>query len=154
MLYFPARYGVGWNKTPLTPEEADRDRRKELCRSGLLLDDPDILRAMEEGAEPVFLPYKINKKTNSRSGSLATADQLTLISRHVARTLGRLADEISAGKIEADPYWRGPDHNACQWCDYQEVCHVRSGEVDLRRLQNTKADQFWSILGKEEQSNG
>lgn len=154
VLYFPARYGVGWNKTPLTPEEADRDRRKELCRSGLLLDDPDILRAMEEGPEPVFLPYKINKKTNSRSGSLATADQLTLISRHVVHTLGRLADEISAGEIKADPYWRGPDHNACQWCDYQEVCHVRSGEVDLRRLQNTKADQFWSILGKEEQSNG
>ena len=102
----------------------------------------------------MFLPYKIDKKTHERSGDLASAEQLSMISRFVLKTLGRLADEISSGIIEADPYWRGPDHNACRWCDYKEVCHINSGEVDLRRLRETKASQFWEILRREEGIDG
>ena len=154
VLYFPARYDVESSKYPLTAEKVDENRRKKLIRKGLLLNDESILRAMEENEPPVYLPYTIDGKTLERGGDLATTEQLSMLSRFVLRTLGVLADKICGGQIEPDPYWRGPDQNACRWCEYKEVCHVNSGEVDLRRLQKTKKDLFWEILEKEEKKDG
>ena len=154
VLYFPARFDVESSRHPMTVEEADEERRKKLRRKGLLLDDESVLRAMEAKEQPIYLPYKIDGKTKTRSGSLATGDQLSMVSRFVMRTLGNLADEICSGRIEPDPYWRGPDHNACRWCEYKEVCHISSGEVELRRLQETNMNLFWEILEKEERKNG
>ena len=154
VLYFPARWDVETTQGRVEPEEADKQRRKHLRRKGLLLDDEEILQAMEPGQEPVYLPYKISRKTGERSGDLADRQQLDLVERHVRRKLGDLADSVWAGTIAPDPYWRGEDHNACRWCPYREVCRVDSGELPLRKLRAVKAGEFWQSLEKEEQAHG
>ena len=152
VLYFPARYDVEQTKGRLDPEDVEKLRRKKLRRKGLLLDDEEILQAMEPGAEPIYLPYKITKKTGERTGSLADRRQLGLVEAHVRRTLGTLADSLWAGTIRPDPFWRGEDHNACRWCPYREVCRVDSGEVALRKLRAVSRDEFWQTLEKEAES--
>ena len=123
-------------------------------RKGLLLDDGEILRAMEEGEEPVFMPYKVSKKTGARSGDLADARQMDLVRNHVSGTLKKLTDDLGSGRIAPDPYWRGEENNACRWCPYQEICHVSGGEVSLRKLKAINPERFWESLEKEEQSRG
>ena len=42
--------------------------------------------------------------------------------------------EDAAGNIAADPFWRGPEKNACRWCDYAAACHFEEGRGgDCRR---------------------
>lgn len=155
VLYLPARDNVQSFQGRPEPEEAEKARRKSLKRNGLLLEDDEILAAMEpETVAPVFLPYKFVKKYQSRSGDLADADRLRQLERHVSRILGRFADEIYRGRIEPDPYWRNEEHNACRWCEYREVCHVDSGEVSLRRRKSLSGPTFWAALDKEDEKYG
>ena len=154
VLYFPARYDVEVTKGRVEPEEAEKQRRKKLRRKGLLLDDEEILQAMEPGSDPVYLPYKVSKKTGERSGDLADERQLDLVEGHVRHTLGALADSLWSGTIAPDPYWRGEEHNACRWCPYREVCRVDSGEVPLRKLRAVKREEFWKSLEEEAKERG
>ena len=154
VLYFPARYDVELTKGRLDPEEAEKQRRRKFRRKGLLLDSEEILQAMEPGEEPIYLPYRISKKTGARSGDLADPAHLTLVEHHVRRALGELADSLCSGTISPDPFWRGEEHNACRWCPYREVCRVDSGEIPLRRLRAVSREEFWRSLEKEEENNG
>lgn len=153
VLYFPARFDVEVTKGRVEPQEAEKQRRRKLRRKGLLLDDEEILQAMEPGDEPVYLPYKITR-SGARSGDLADRRQLDLVERHVRRTLGDLADTVWNGVIAPDPYWRGDDKNACRWCPYRQVCRVDSGELPLRKLRYVKQNEFWQSLEKEERDHG
>ena len=140
-------------KGRVEPQEAEKQRRRKLRRKGLLLDDEEILQAMEPGDEPVYLPYKITR-SGARSGDLADRRQLDLVERRVRRTLGDLADTVWNGVIAPDPYWRGDDKNACRWCPYRQVCRVDSGELPLRKLRYVKQNEFWQALEKEERDHG
>ena len=151
VLYVPARYDVESAKNRLTEEEAESLHRKKLRRKGLLLDDEEILQAMEPGTTPLYLPYQISKKTGTRSGDLASQEQFSMVEAHVRRTLGKLADAVWSGEIAPDPYWRGEDHNACRWCPYGAVCRVDSGELSLRRLRAVNRSEFWQQMEREVQ---
>lgn len=154
VLYFPARYDVESAKNRLTQEEADGLHSKKLRRKGLILDDEEILQAMEPGDAPIYLPYQIAKKTGERSGDLASPEQFAMVEEHVRRTLGKLADTVWTGVIAPDPFWRGEDHNACRWCPYRAVCRVDSGEVPLRRLRSVSRGEFWKEMEREAEKNG
>ena len=87
------------------------------------------------------------KKDGSRSGDLASREQLKLLEGYVFRTLGNLVEEIASGDVSANPYTRG-DHGACTWCPYGSICH--KAEVEGRRNYKTmSAQKFWDDVGKE-----
>ena len=61
--------------------------------------------------------------------------------------------ELAAGNITADPYWRGPEKNACRFCDYAAACHFEEGRGgDCRRwLPSVTTKEFWErVEGREE----
>ena len=144
--YFPAR--VRYLNTDGRPEEeeAEKKRSKEWRREGLLLQDEEILKAMEPGEEIKRLNYKV-KKDGSLDGDLATREQMKLLEGYVFRILGGLVEEIASGDVSPNPYTRG-DHGACTWCPYGSVCH--KAEVEGRRNYKTmSAQRFWDEVGKE-----
>ena len=150
VLYFPARWDVQYIRSRPTEEEAAKERRSALRRKGLLLDNDEVLWAMEPKQAPELLPFSYVKKTDSRKGGLATAEGLSQVERFVKETLTRLTDEMYSGKLSAEPYWRGPENNACRYCEYKQVCHIESGEVPLRKRKAVSAERFWSEIGREE----
>ena len=144
--YFPAR--VPYLNAEGRPEEADAEKKrsKQWRREGLLLQDEQILKAMEPGDEIKRLNYKV-KKDGSMEGDLATREQMKLLEGYVFRTLGKLVEEIASGDVSPNPYTRG-DHGACTWCPYGSICHKT--EVEGRRNYKTmSAQRFWDELGKE-----
>ena len=58
----------------------------------------------------------------------------------------------AAGNIAADPFWRGPEKNACRYCDYAAACHFEEGRGEDRRrwLPSVGAQEFWAQVEKED----
>jgi len=145
--YFPARVPVVSSDGKLSPEEAQKLRLKEKKRKGLLLDDEQVLQAMEPGTVPQRLCYTV-KKDGSRSGDLADREQMKLLEKYLYRVLRNLVNQIASGNVEPNPYTRGTSHDACAYCPYGAVC--RKDEVSGRRnYKAMSAQRFWEEIGKE-----
>lgn len=151
VLYLPARdLPVGGSRT-MTEEERQKKVDEQLRRKGLVLDDEAVLSAMERGEEGFrFLPLKMKKSGEIGGEALVSAERLGKLERHTRQILRDIAAELAAGNIAADPFWQGPQHNACQWCEYAAACQFREGRGDDRRrwLPKVGAEAFWEGLEK------
>ena len=150
--YFPARVPYLSADGRLGPAEAKAERQKQWVRSGLLLQDESVLRAMEPDEKPKRLCYKVNKE-GELSGDLADREQMKLLQGYVFRVLGKLVEDIASGNVEPNPYTRGTYHNACSYCPYSTVCHVDS-VAGRRNYQTMKSQKFWEEVGKEMENHG
>ena len=145
--YFPARVPVMTSDGRLTEEAALKLRLKEKKRKGLLLDDEQVLQAMEPGESPQRLCYAV-KSDGSRIGDLADLQQMKLLEGYLYRVLRNLVNEIASGNVQPNPYTRGTSHDACAYCPYSAVC--RKDEVSGRRnYKAMTAQRFWEEIGKE-----
>ena len=154
VLYLPARDAVIRGSRTMSDEAWRKQLDKELTRSGLVLDDPEVLSAMETPGEKGyrFLPLKVSKTTGAISGeALASAERMGKLGGHIQATLRDICREIGAGNISADPFWRGPEKNACRYCDYAAACHFEEGRGgDCRRwLPHVKPEEFWENVEQE-----
>ena len=156
VLYLPAREAVVAGSRAMTEEERRKKVDAELRRRGIVLDDPEVLSAMEELGEggPRFLPVRVNRAGAITGEALVSAERLGKLARHTGRILEEIGQELAAGNIAADPFWRGPEHNACQWCDYAEACHFEEGHGgDCRRwLPSVTGEEFWQAVAREQES--
>ena len=153
VLYFPARDEVLPAERNIPPERLAAERSRALRRCGLLLREPEVLRAMEHEAleRPVYLPMNV-KKSGDLAGALASARQLGQLRRYVDRLLHQITQEIQAGNIDADPVFQTPELGACRYCQWAGACHFEEGRGRDRRHYRGKlsSEEFWEILEKEE----
>ena len=155
VLYLPARDAIVAGSRSMTEEERQKEMDGLLRRKGLVLEDGEVLSAMERtgGEPPRFLPLRVSRTTGAVTGdALVSAERLGRLERHTGHILNAIAAELAAGNISADPFWRGPQHNACQWCDYAAACQFREGVGGDRRrwLPSVRAAEFWMGLEEKE----
>lgn len=161
VLYTPAREPMLRCARDTAPEKIEKARKKELRRSGMVLEDPAVLQAMEHSAltSPCYLPIAV-KKDGAVTGSLASAEQLGKLSKYVDRLLHEITQEVFAGNIDADPYARTPQLSACTYCEFASACHFENGcgSDRMEYIKATKNDEFWQhideVNGKEACSDG
>ena len=150
--YFPARAPYLPSDGRLDGEAAEKLRVSQWKRKGLLLNDQEILQAMEPGDSPKRMSYSV-KKDGAISGDLADREQLNLLEGYVFRLLAGMVEEIASGTVEPNPYTRGSSHSACDYCPYGAICHEK--EIDGRRNYKTmSAQRFWEEIGKEMTGHG
>ena len=80
--------------------------------------------------------------------SLASADQLGVLSRHIKRELLEMSRQLRQGSITADPFYRSPRENACAYCDFASACHFAerlNGEKN-RYLTKLKTEEVWARM--------
>lgn len=149
VLYFPARDEILSAQRNITPEKLQQERQKALRRTGLLLDQPEVLQAMEHEAltEPQFLPIRVNR-SGTLSGSIASASQLGRLGQYVESLLHSIAREMRDGVIDADPCCRNESDSFCRFCPFASVCHFEDGRDSdhLRYIQSVKPEVFWAEL--------
>lgn len=149
VLYLPARDEAVPGYRGMSEAERQKAVDKQLERKGLVLSDPAVLSAMEHGEEGFrFLPLTVKASGEITGKALASAEQLGKLEKHTRKALEDVAKELSAGKISADPIWRGERKNACLWCDYAAACQFREnhGGDRKRRLVSVTAEEFWEEL--------
>ena len=150
--YFPARAPYIATEGKLDPAEAEKERKAQWKRRGLLLRDEAVLQAMEPGEVPQRMCYTV-KKDGSLSGDLADRDQLKLLEGYVFHILARMVEDIASGNVEPNPYTRGSSHNACAFCPYGSICHQETVE-GRRNYKAMKPERFWEEIGKEMERHG
>ena len=156
VLYLPARDVIVSEKRDASPAKIESDIQKELRRSGLVLEDAQVLRAMEHDAleKPVYLPITL-KKDGTITDGVATAHELGRLGRYTEHLLKQIAGELARGNVDADPAYRTPQDGACRWCAYASACYFRPGSgTDCRRiLKKASPAEVWQNideqLGKE-----
>ena len=153
VLYLPARDVPVTGSRTMSEEERQKEVDKQLRRKGLVLEDGEVLSAMEHGEDFRFLPLKVKRSGEITGEALVSAERLGKLEQHTRQILNDIAAELAAGNIAADPFWRGPRQNACQWCEYAAACQFREGVGgDKRRwLPKVDAEEFWQHLEEKEE---
>jgi len=152
VLYMPARREYLLEKENPDDKKAMEDHAKARRRNGLIRKDEFLLSAMEEDTQtPKYMPYKRTK--NGLEGNLASREQMTMLERHVLRTLADMTDSIASGDVLPNPTDRG-GYGPCSYCDYADVCHQDLCRHDVRVMASTSADLFWEKLEEEEARHG
>lgn len=146
VVYIPARNALVSAKQEPSPEEAEKNRLADIRRSGLMLDEVELIEAWEHGEDKLYIPVKLSGR-NAAQG-LANAHRLGLLSKHIKETLTEMAGSLRRGDIAADPYYRSQKETACNNCDYFDACHFVNGENGERckYLPSLSAESVWSKL--------
>lgn len=150
--YFPARMPFINADGTMTEEEAHAEHMKKLKRQGLLLNDEQVLYAVEHNDPPKRIPVKKNRD-GILSGDIASSHQFVLLKKYIYKLLRDIVNEIASGNVTPNPYTRGTARSACQYCPYGTICH--SEDVpDRRNYKTMSSDRFWSEIEKGEGENG
>ena len=149
--YFPARVPVISFQTLPTPEEVASSRHSLWKRDGMVLLDEQVIRAMI-GDDLKKVGVKVTKE-GAVTGDVATEEQLHMLKGYVYKTLEKIVDDISSGSVSPNPYFRGPNDNACKYCPFGDVCHPEE-TADRRDFAATSHDLFWEKIESEMKKHG
>ena len=155
VLYLPAREKLLNLPRNASEEEIERAMHKELQRSGMVLNDPAVLRAMEHSAleAPCYLPVRVKKSKDGETeitGSIATSAQLGKLGLYVEEQLRRMVRELASGNIDADPWARSEQDSACTYCEFAPACHFENGRGGdrIEYIRATGAEQLWEHVDR------
>ena len=131
-LYFSlGAKAVSLDKLPDDADEARMTIEKEITRSGVFLNHPDVLYAMEENLMGRYIPITLTKSgetTKGRSANeLKTLSELGELAKQVEGILSTIAKHLRRGIAHARP--KSADRkNPCTYCKMKPICRVRYEE--------------------------
>jgi ATP-dependent helicase/nuclease subunit B len=150
VLYYPAKRAVLSAEQPMTQDEAEKLRRSKGGgkRSGLVLAEESVLQAMEAGDTNQYLPVQ---RTKSGLGDYAiTPKQMELLKNFVSRRMAQAVDQVFSGDFGPDPFYRGPTHDPCKWCDYGDVCQKDQKFRRSHYHPSLTVKEFWELIGGDD----
>lgn len=152
VLYLPARDVIVNEKRGASEEKIRGDIQAQLRRSGLLLQDAQVLQAMEHSAleKPVYLPIAL-KKDGTITDGVASAYQLGRLGKYTEHLLRQIAGELARGNVDADPAQSTPQDSACRTCAYASACYFRPGvgRDRCRIVKGTPPAQVWENIERK-----
>ena len=102
---------------------------KEIKRSGIFLNLPDVLEAMEAGLAGYYIPITLTKAgqpTKGRTSSeLATLEEMGALANKVSDILRSIAKSMANGDAAAKPKSADKGKDPCQYCKMKPICRVR-----------------------------
>lgn len=123
-------------------EEVSSDIKKEFHTNGILIDDIEILRAMEKNLEGKFIPAKLKKDGSFYStSSISSLETMGRLLNCAADVASKLALEMKKGKIAKNPY--KCDINSCAFCDLAPFCRYENGESGTRYVLTKYTDEVF-----------
>lgn len=148
VLYLPAALPVISAERGTAPEELHRKKMRTMRMDGLVLDDPEIIRAMEADAGGVFIPAKLTTqgKIDSRTSAVASLGQLGRLKKRTEALLLSMAETLHRGDIAAVPVTG--EQNPCVYCRYRSVCRHEADDP-VRFLFQRSPDEVWSELEED-----
>ncbi len=95
---------------------------KKLQRSGIILDDPDVLEAMNDQLSPDILLGARKRADGTVTGKwLTSSEAFQTLQKDIEDTLKKIGERMISGSAHASPLSYG-GKDACKWCPMKPVC--------------------------------
>ena len=117
-MYLSANLPVITVDEHISPEEIRRRAADSLKRSGPLLDDEQVLRAMNDKLDPNFLGTAKSSRSVDHKLTLEDFEQLC---GDIEKTLGSVRNTMRSGEASAKPR-KKKGFSPCDNCSYRSVC--------------------------------
>lgn len=121
VLYFSAR-------TPdlllaSAPEEGEGRTLAEdsVKYNGLLIDDAEVLEAMEAGLNGKYIPVKMKKEGFASTQPLQSLADFGALQNQLCETVASIVDAIRSGQANARPL-KDKRHDGCTYCKMRPLC--------------------------------
>jgi len=151
VLYAPARDVVLSMPRDATDEQIEKERRKSLTRSGVIIRDPELVRAMEDGGK--YIPVTVKDDGTLTGKGLLTAQQLGQLGRYIEGTVLEMAREMRRGDLAASPTV-GSVPGRCAYCDYFSACQFDSDVDKVRFMPGMKDEEAMTKIAEAVQEKG
>lgn len=110
---------------PEAPEEVRKKAREKMVRSGLLLQDEEVLRAMDENLDGHYIPVKTDKTGAIRwDDTFFTLEKMGIIASELEKAVVGVGEKMCTGCANAAPADPKANHgrNPCQVCSMKPFC--------------------------------
>ena len=151
ILYFKLDDPIVKGKGEMSDIEIEERIMKSLKMNGLLLDNPDIIKGMDNEIEKSsdIIPATLKKDgTLSKSqSSVATLEQFQLLRKYVRDTIAKLCEEILEGNISLSPC-KNKTRDSCKYCVYSAICQFDTAIKDnkYRIMKDKTEEEIWKEI--------
>lgn len=111
-----------------------------LKMSGMVLNNADVIDAMEKDGANVFIPAKFDKNGNA-AGNVISIKKLEALREKVNSNIRKMAESLQDGEIQALPVEKG-----CSYCKYRDVCK-REEDDKIREIEAFGFNDALNMLG-------
>ncbi|MBQ9898563.1 MAG: exodeoxyribonuclease V subunit gamma [Ruminococcus sp.] len=127
-----------------------------LKTDGLIIDDLDVLEAMESGVSGNYIPAKLTSTGSlSKGSSCISSEAMSLLKEYTYGKLTEMADSLLSGNADALPLY-SKDGLPCDLCDYINICDnlrkERFRTADPEAI--AEAERLLGITSEKEDGNG
>lgn len=138
VLYMPANRPTVSASRGTSAEKVQEEAAKKLRMDGLVLDDAQLITAMEQKAQGKYLPVALKDGVSARREHVVSEQELYDVMRHIKGLVAAMAGELHNGNVQAVPL--SGDTDACAWCPYSAVCGHEK-EDSSREMKNWDRDE-------------
>lgn len=110
--------------------------------SGMVLNNVDVIDAMEKDGANVYIPAKLDKNRNG-GGNVISIKKLEALRDKVNGNIRNMAEALQGGEIKALPTKDG-----CDYCKYRDVCK-REEDDEIREIEALGFKDALNLLGGE-----
>ena len=151
ILYFQAKAprateGVKLNRYS-DNASINKSVKENFKMSGMVLNNIDVITAMEKSVEGVYIPAGLDKNGNV-SGNVISLKSLSNLKEKVNDLIKEMADKLQNGEINAFP-----TENGCDYCNYKDICR-RDDTNPIREVKSMKFGDAVAMLGGGDDEQG
>ncbi len=130
ILYFAAKAP---DITIENEEEIDsvyRIAENSIGRVGMLVNDIEVLKAMDKELQQKYIPVKLYKNGNlSNTKYLKTVEEFGKLSEQIDGILNKIASDMKSGRVKAEPMQtKNENDSPCTYCKMKPICRRISKE--------------------------
>lgn len=123
-VYFSVKPSVLSEKRMPSPEDAVEHAKNAIEKSGILLAEEEILRAMDAELSGKYAPVKSTSAGLKGMGGtvcLETVEEFGKLQSELESILCKIFEEMKSGNAGAEPVRIGY-RNPCTWCEHRYIC--------------------------------
>ena len=158
ILYYHIDDPVLTDEEGLSQQEAEQELLKALCPDGVVNEDENIYRAMDEDFEGRSAVIPVERK---KSGELsmarshvASTEEFQVMEQYSRGKIAEIGRDIYEGKIGVNPYHYKTECS-CTFCPYVSVCGVRSRipGYGFREMETMKKEDVLDLMRTDNAKN-
>ncbi len=117
---------------------------KELRMNGIVLENDEIIRAMDSAANGKYIPASVTKTgAVSAKSSTLSAEELSYVLDYSKRLIATMVNTLHGGDISAEPNL--VNTSACKYCSYAAACGKEFTEKDVQNIKAERAEIFFQM---------